>query len=74
MFENDNPKNDKDLQQAESIAYKPAYKQNQKPNENQPQNLSDDLAEIILVWPELPEHIKLAINALIQTTIQGNKK
>jgi len=30
------------------------------------------LAEIVTAWPNLPEHIKLAINALIQTNIQGD--
>ena len=32
-------------------------------------NLSDDLLEIVAVWPELPEHLKAAIRALIQTHI-----
>ena len=31
------------------------------------QNLPDDLAEIVAVWPKLPEHIKTAIRALVKT-------
>ena len=34
--------------------------------------LSPDLSEIINVWPKLPEHIKAAIKALVQTNIQGD--
>ena len=35
--------------------------------------LSPDLPEIVTVWLELPEHIKVAIKALIQT-YQSEKK
>ena len=31
------------------------------------ENLCPDLAEIVAVWPELPEHIKAAIKALVRT-------
>jgi hypothetical protein len=37
------------------------------------QNLLPDLAEIVTIWPELPEHIKAAIKALIQTHKYGEK-
>ena len=29
--------------------------------------LPSDLAEIVAVWPELPEHIKAAVKALVDT-------
>ena len=39
----------------------------QKQGKIDTQKLPDDLAEIVAAWPELPEHIKAAIKALIQT-------
>ncbi len=58
--------NNKDLEQDQTSAYKPAYKQNPKTGQNEPVELPSDLAEIVTVWPELPEHIKQAIKALVQ--------
>ncbi|MHC4266808.1 MAG: hypothetical protein ACYSUK_12895 [Planctomycetota bacterium] len=43
--------------------YTPAYKQNLK----KPQNLPPELAEIVEAWPNLPEHIRQAVMALIRT-------
>jgi len=45
-------------------------KNSHKTSENQAQKLPADLAEIVAVWPKLPEHIKQAIRALIKT-VQG---
>jgi hypothetical protein len=33
--------------------------------------LTQDLAEIVAVWPELPEHIRAAVKALVQTHIES---
>ncbi|MGD0573744.1 MAG: hypothetical protein ABSB11_12105 [Sedimentisphaerales bacterium] len=59
------PQGDKDLELHNSCAYKPAYKENPKTDEN----LLAGLEEIVAVWPELPEYIKAAIQALVQTKI-----
>ncbi|OHB59795.1 MAG: hypothetical protein A2173_00850 [Planctomycetes bacterium RBG_13_44_8b] len=45
----------------------------QKQGKIDTQNLSSNLAEVIAVWPELPEHIKAAIKALIHTQKKGEK-
>ena len=31
------------------------------------------MAEIVAVWPQLPEHIKQAIKALVKTVMEPNK-
>ena len=67
LRENDNSSDNKDLQSAAITAYKPAYKENAKTGQNDPVELPSDLTEIVRLWPELPEHIKAAIKALIQT-------
>jgi len=73
LLQNDKHNENKDLQQTKTSAYKPAYKEYPKTGENQPKNLPSDLAEIAAVWPELPEHIKQAIKALIKTAIDADK-
>ena len=35
--------------------------------------IPEDLAEVVTIWQYLPEHIKAAIKALIQSNIQGGK-
>jgi hypothetical protein len=70
LTENHKTKENKDLQQVKTGAYKPAYKKYQETAANQPQDLPTELAEIVAVWPELPEHIKAAIKALVQTQLK----
>jgi len=52
--------------------YKPAYKKDSRTTGNNLPSLPPDLAEIVAVWPELPEHIKAAIKALVKTQFQGD--
>ncbi|MFX0200979.1 MAG: hypothetical protein ACFFCW_33080, partial [Candidatus Hodarchaeota archaeon] len=64
----------KDLQNTQTSAYKPAYKKIQKTVDCQPLDLPADLTEIVTVWPELPEHIKAAIKALVHIHFQGDSQ
>jgi hypothetical protein len=77
LSKNANHSKNKDLQEPESRAYKPAHKENPKTGPKQGKigtsEPSSDLAQIAAVWPELPVHIKAAINALIQTHNMGGK-
>ena len=68
--------NNNNLQTGQKGDYKPAYKEFQKSPEDQLQNMPQDmaveLAEIVAVWHDLPVYIKAAIQALVQTAIQGD--
>ncbi len=77
MDENHNSCDSKDLHLNEKDAYKPAYKYISEIIENKTQidirKLPTGLADIVTVWHKLPEHIKAAVKALIQTHITEKK-
>ncbi|MHC4331320.1 MAG: hypothetical protein ACYSWW_24710 [Planctomycetota bacterium] len=62
----------KDLRSGQKGAYKPAYKKSEKNAGDQLRDMPVELAEIVVVWHDLPVHIKAAIKALVQTAIQGD--
>ena len=66
LGKNAKSKKQKDLQQDDTGAYKPAYKQNPKTGQKEIESLPPDLAQIISVWGDLPEHIKAAIKTLAE--------
>jgi len=66
LSESPNCKEDKDLSQAKSTAYKPAYKEDQERREDASEKLPAELAEIVTVWPELPWAIRSAIVAIVR--------
>jgi len=47
---------------------------NPQKDQNEQQKMSPDLAEIVGVWPQLPEHTKAAIKALVQTNTSGKRE
>jgi len=57
----------KDCDNSKSVLTPQLTPKTQKQDKISEQNLSLDLAEIVAVWPELPEHIKAAIKALVHT-------
>ena len=67
MLENSKDSKSKDLEKQQLPTVAPAYKQNPKTGQNEPVELPSDLAEIVAVWHDLPEHIKAAVKALVQT-------
>ena len=67
MLENAKGSKSKDLQEQQLTTVALAYKQNPKTGQNETVELPTDLAEIVAVWPELPEHIKAAVKALVDT-------
>jgi hypothetical protein len=65
---NHNCPSNNDLQESGKAAYKPAYKDNPKTGQNQVKDLPADLAEIVSVWPQLSEAIRLAIVGLVRAS------
>jgi len=45
-----------------------------KPGQNCLAPLPSDVAQIVAVWPELPEHIKAAIKALVQAHTDSRRQ
>ena len=66
LNKNDRGLQDKDLPNTEAPLDRKTDSKNSNKAENQAQNLPPDLAEIVAVWLELPEHIKQSIKALVQ--------
>jgi hypothetical protein len=68
--ENTSPENLKTCESAKPSLTPQWTPDSPKPDEIDTSRLPSDLAEIVAVWPDLPEHIKAAIKALVQTHIR----
>ena len=61
----------KKSQPLENTAFNENSKNEKVHNQVHNSEISPELQQIITAWPELPEHIKAAIKALIQTHSKG---
>ena len=64
--ENANPENTGICENSKSQLTPQLTADSRKENEADAHNMPNDLAEILAVWPQLPEHIKRAIKALVE--------
>ncbi|MBN1546923.1 MAG: hypothetical protein JW902_09710, partial [Syntrophaceae bacterium] len=51
-----------------------SLQKNSENDQNRDDVLPDDLADIVALWPELPEHIKAAIKALVGSYEKGGEQ